>query len=246
MITSATALGHLLVRKLETYGPLADEDKAALLAITAEVRRVEAGKDLVQEGASPESVLVIVEGFACRYQLFPCGSRHITAYLLPGDLSDVDVSLLPSMDHSIGTLSACLVAQLAPAVVQDLLQRPGLAPALRLATLAEIANLREWLVNLGLRRSANRVAHLLCGLLARLRAVGLADHDSFDFPLTQTDLADTMGMSTVHMNRSLQELRSAKLIELRRSRLTICDLPKLKAFAHSENKYLHLDQRAVA
>ena len=243
---AAIAMAHLLVRRLETLSCLRDEDKSALLGIRAEICRVEAGKDLVVEGAPPEGVFVIVKGFACRYQLSTCGTRHITAYLLPGDFCDLDVLLLARMDHSIGALSTCTVAKLAPTTVQDLLQRPALVRALRLATLAETANLRDWLVNVGTRRAVKRVAHLLCGLHVRLRSVGLADHNSFDLPLTQDHLADTMGLSSVHINRSLKELKSAKLIELHRGRVTISDLPKLEAFAQFENKYLHLDERAAA
>ena len=236
---------RLLVRRLELFGRLPDEDKGALLSVSAEARIVQAGKDIVLEGALPEGVFVIVKGFACRYQLSRCGSRHITAYLLPGDLSDLDVSLLSRTDHSIGALSSCTLAQLSLATVQELLMRPALARALRLATLAETANLREWLVNLGTRRAPHRLAHLFCGLLVRLRAVGQADRDSFDFPLTQTDLADTLGMSTVHLNRSLQDLRNAQLIELRRNRLTIPNSSKLEAFAQFEARLPHLERTAA-
>ena len=245
MTEVASAAARLLLMRLEVFGRLPDDDKTTLLSANTETRRIQAGKDFVLEGASPQGVFVIEEGFACRYHLSLCGSRHITAYLLPGDFCDLDVLLLSRMDHSIGALSTCTVAQIAPSIVQDLLGRPALARALRLATLAETANLREWLVNVGTRRAPARVAHLLCGLLARLRSVGLADLDSFNLPLTQTDLADTMGMSTVHMNRSLQELRNAQLIELRQSRLTILDKSRLEAFAHFEANFPNLERTAA-
>ena len=245
MNKGANAAARLLLKRLEVFGRLPDEDKAALLSVGTETRRIQAGKDFVLEGASPEGVFVIEDGIACRYHLSSCGSRHITAYLLPGDFCDLDALLQSRMDHSIGALSTCTVAQLAPTIVQDLLDRPALARALRLATLDETANLREWLVNIAKRRAVARVAHLLCGLLARLRKVGLADFDSFDFPLTQTDLADTLGMSTVHMNRSLQELRNAQLIELRRNRLTISDPSKLEALARFQGNLPNLEKTAA-
>lgn len=241
-----SAAGSLLVRRLELYGLLPDEDRAALFGIRADMRRLKAGEDFVREGATPEGVFVVVDGFACRYQLSYNGARHITAYLLPGDLCDLDIQLFSHMDHNIGALSACTVAQLTLATVQGLLGRPALARAMRLVTLAEVANLREWLVNVGTRQAPHRVAHLLCGLLARLRAVGLADADSFDFPLTQIDLADTMGMSAVHMNRALQELRKARLIELRRNRLTIFNPPELQAFAQFDQKNIQTLERTAA
>lgn len=239
----ATA-GRLLVRKLETYGTLPGDDRAALTSIGAESRVVETGHDIALEEAQPQGFYVVVEGFACRYKLAQSGQRNIIAYLLPGDFCDLD--LLPRMDHSIGALSKCTVARLLPSTVQDLRQRPTVARALRLATLAEVANTREWLVNVGGRRAIVRVAHLLCELFARLHAVGLTEKGSFGLPLTQSDLADTLGISTVHMNRSLQGLRDAKLLSMRHGRVTIDDLPRLEEFAQFKPHYLYLDAKSAA
>jgi CRP-like cAMP-binding protein len=124
-----------------------------------------------------------------------------------------------------------------------LLERPNIARALWAAALVDEATLREWLVNLGGRPADERVAHLLCELLLRLRAVGLANGNSYELPLTQAELADTMGLSHVHMNRVIQRLRGEKLITLKGKNLVILDVERLKAFSGFNPNYLHILNR---
>jgi CRP-like cAMP-binding protein len=169
------------------------------------------------------------------------------AYLVPGDLCDLDVALLDTMDHTISTLSACEVVRLAPETVADLLDNhPQIARALRKAQLVDEATLREWLVNVGRRSTAERMAHLFCELLLRLQAVGCASEDTYALPLTQIDLADTLGITSVHVNRTLQDFRRAGLIDLKRRRLKILDLPRLRALAEFRPNYLHQRGQAAA
>jgi len=123
---------------------------------------------------------------------------------------------------------------------------PAVARSLRISTLVDEATLREWLLNVGRRTAVERIAHLFCELLLRLQAVGLVSENSVALPLTQVDLADTTGLSTVHVNRALQELRRQGLIELTRGRLTILNQPRLRALAEFKANYLHLGERAVA
>ncbi|KAA0121633.1 Crp/Fnr family transcriptional regulator [Methylobacterium sp. P1-11] len=234
------------VRKLEGFTSLPEADRAALLKVSEDVQLVPAGTDLVREGDPPAGVFLILDGIACRYKLRAGGARQIMAYLVPGDACDLDVALLEFMDHSITTLSDCTVVRIAPETVRDLLHRPAVAAALRKSTLVDEATLREWLLNVGRRSAVERLAHLFCELFLRLRAVGRADENAFALPLTQQDLADTTGQSTVHVNRALQELRSRGMIELQQRRLTILDLPKLKQLAEFKSGYLHLGERRAA
>jgi CRP-like cAMP-binding protein len=244
--STATA-GNPLIRKLEAFTSLSDADRAMLARISAEPRRIAPGSDLVREGDAPEGVFLVMKGMAFRHKLRANGARQIMAYLVPGDLCDLDVVLLSEMDHTITTLSACEVVRLAPETVADLLvNHPRIARGLRKAQLVDEATLREWLVNVGRRSASERLAHLFCELLLRLRAVGLAPGAICDLPVTQVDLADTTGLTPVHVNRTLQELRQQRLIDLRSRQLTVLDLPRLRRLAEFRPNYLHLGDQAAA
>jgi len=179
-----------------------------------------------------------------RYKLLPDGGRQIMAYLVPGDFCDLHVSILGEMDHGIGALSACEVAYISRRTVEDLTtNRPAITRALWWATLVDEGTLREWLVNMGRRPADQQMAHLFCELLVRLQSVGLATQTSYEFPLTQAELADTLGVSDVHVNRMLQQLRADGLITLQGKRLTIPDVERLHEFAGFDPNYLHLTKR---
>lgn len=246
MISSGPNVSGHLVRKLEAFGPLPEKDKGVLDGIGADARSVPSGTDLIREGDSPDGVFLILDGFACRYKLRANGMRQIMAYLVPGDFSDLDAALLSHMDDSIATLSACQVVRIAPETIQDLLRRPALARALRMVTLVDAATAREWLVNLGRRSAIERLAHLFCELSSRLAVVGLVERGGYRLPITQANLADTTGLSAVHVNRSLRDLRDAGLIELQRQHLAILDLPRLQELADFRPNYLHVGGLAAA
>lgn len=228
-----------LICKLEAFVSLSQEDRTALEQLSAGARLVEPRTDLQRDGEMATDAVLVLDGFACRYKHRVTGDRQILAYLLPGDLCDVDAPHLGRMDHAVGTLSTCLVARISRETLATLMaQQPTVARALRLAKLAEEATTREWLVNLGTRSAAERMSHLFCELLTRLEAVGLAEDDGCKLPITQLDLADTLGLSNVHVNRTLQELRSRGLVELRGRSLKLRDLPSVRALAEFSPAYL--------
>jgi CRP-like cAMP-binding protein len=231
---------NLLARKLENFAALSDDDRRLLDDVTRTVREVEARRDLIEEGDRPDDVHLIVEGFACRYKITADGKRQIMAYLVPGDFCDLHVFILKEMDHAIGTLSPCRVVEIPRERIDAMTERPALARALWWATLVDEAILREWLVNIGTRDAAQAMAHLFCELLLRLRAVGLADGGGYELPITQAELGDTLGLSTVHVNRSLQALRHEGLITLEGRHLRILDPERLFAFSGFHPNYLHL------
>jgi CRP-like cAMP-binding protein/CheY-like chemotaxis protein len=236
-----------LIGKLERFAPLSDADRSLLEQICANPRIIPPHTNLVREGDKPDGVFLVLSGFACRHKLRATGARQINAYLLPGDLCDLDVALLDEMDHTITTLSACKVVRLAPELVADLLaHHPRIARALRKNQLVDEATLREWLMNVGRRSAVERLAHLFCEVLLRLRAVGLTIETSCKLPLTQVDLADTTCITPVHVNRSLRELRRRELIELEGGRLKILDYAGLRALAEFRANYLHLADCAAA
>jgi CRP-like cAMP-binding protein len=231
-----------LIRKLSNYIDLPQADRTVLEALSRKPEHIAAHTDLIREGAAPDRVYLILTGWACRYKVLPDGQRQIMAYLIPGDLSDQRIFVLRRMDHSIATMTAASVVAIPAQTMIDLTRRhPRIAQALWWNTLVDEAITREWVVNVGQRKALERVAHLICEVFVRARAVGLSDGLSFDFPVTQTDLADTVGLTLVHTNRMLQELRAEGLIAWTRHRLAILDFDRLAALSMFNPQYLHLE-----
>lgn len=231
-------------RKLEHGAALSDTDRRSLERSVRETREVGPRADIIREGARPDDVYLVLTGLACRYKLLEEGQRQIMAFLIPGDMCDLHVAILGRMDHAIGTLAPSKVAYIPQQAIQEITTKhPNLNRALWWNTLVDEATLREWLVSMGRRPADKRLAHLCCELLVRMRSVGLADGNTIDLPLTQDDLADTLGISTVHVNRVLQQLRDDGLITFRDKKLTVHDVPRLQAFSGFDPNYLHLDNR---
>ena len=231
-----------LIRKLEQFTHLSGEDTAVLdLAASERVRRFSPREDIIREGDRPRDVNLFLTGWACRYKQLEDGRRQIVAFFLPGDLCDHNVFILREMDHHIAALTPVTVAELSQESFERItLGHPRILQALWWETLVNASVQREWTVNLGQRDAAERMAHLFCELFVRLRGVGLTEGDGCEFPLTQADLAEATGMSTVHVNRTLQELRGRGLLILKGRRLTIPDLDGLMAAGLFNPNYLHL------
>jgi CRP-like cAMP-binding protein len=235
-----------LHRKLAHFAPLTGDDRQALDARLRFVHRFGPHEDLFRHGEDPRHVNVILEGWACRYKQFEDGRRQTLALFLPGDMCDPHVFLLDRMSHSLGSLTPVTVARIPFDEISGLMDFSAtLHRALLLEVLITTEVQREWTLSLGRRTSLERLAHLFCELALRLRSVGLTDRGSFDLPLTQADLADALGLSTVHVNRMLQELRATGLVEQRARRLTIYDEQGLRALAMFDPSYLHLNQIAL-
>jgi CRP-like cAMP-binding protein len=230
-----------LVRKLQLLSPLTDSQALAIQSMFTGSRRVPGGEDVICEGDRPPSISLMLEGLACRYKTLPDGRRQIMGFLIAGDLIDVYGYMIGDMDHSVGALTACRVAVAPNQKVSEALdQHGGLAVALWAETVAEGAVAREWLVGLGRRSAYSRIAHLLCEVTARLQSVGQADGAICDLPLTQQELADSLGLSLVHVNRVLQRLRASGLISLGRGFLRVHDLQGLQHAGEFDPSYLRL------
>ena len=233
-----------LVAKLETTRKLPNEDREALERVSEGARDMGARRNIIREGDKPEHVHLMVDGWAARYKLLPDGARQITAFLIPGDICDLHVSLLGEMDHSIATLTRARVVYIPRRKMDELTERPAIARAFWWATLVDEAVLRNWIVNIGRRDAYEAIGHLICELYLRMRNVGLTTDHSFELPLTQEEIADALGLTPVHVNRTLQRMRSEGLISLRRSALTIHDYGRLQDASGFNPNYLHLE-RAV-
>jgi CRP-like cAMP-binding protein len=241
-------MAHPLIRKLEQLTWLSADDQRLLERLTWEhVRRIGPREDIVCEGDGPGEIHLILSGWACRSKLLEDGRGAILAFLLPGDLCDLDSFLLRTMDHSVGALTAVTVAGIPRPLFEDLmLHHARIAQALWRQVLIDAAIQREWTLNLSQRTAYERLCHLLCELFLRLRTVGLTQGSSCELPVTQAKLAEATGLTLVHLNRMLQELRAANLVVLKSKTLTIPDLEALMSAALFNPAYLHLEQAGEA
>jgi len=239
MLRTDGRAGNPLVAKLLQFMPLSSVEVDFLETLCAREERFSHGQIIFNEGAAPRSAFVVTRGMACRYRLLPDGRRQILSFLIPGDLSELHVFLLKTMDHSIGAIMSTRIAAIERDIVVDIAtNRPRLGAALWWCAMQEAAIARERIVALGRRNARGRVAYLLCELVWRQQAIQLAEGDTIRLPLTQTDLGDALGLTAVHVNRVLQRFRQDKLIELRERRLTVADFAKLQAVAGLKPAYL--------
>jgi len=230
-----------LFRRLQLYGPLEPDERRGLEAAFAGVRTVEANHDLIAEGARPAFVGVLLDGLLCRYKVLPGGERQIVALPTPGDMFDLQGLVLRRMDHSIGAVARSTVAFATLQAAHELMDaHPRLAALFWRDAVVECSILREWVVNCGRRTAYARMAHLFCELSARLAAVGLGKGGAYPLPLTQADLADALGLSVVHVNRTLQQLRAERLVAFKGRRLSILDRAGLIAAGGFRADYLHV------
>ncbi|GAB2794566.1 Crp/Fnr family transcriptional regulator [Halomonas shantousis] len=232
------------IQKLNNFQEHSADEIAILEDAVSGVVDVDKGIDILNERQRPGDVQLLIDGWACRYSVTRQGKGQIMAYLLPGDLCDVHVTLLNRMmDHSIRTLSRAKVASIPRRKMEDIIDNhPRLARSLFWSTLVDESILRMWLLNLGARPANRRLAHLFCELLVRSRAAGLTANHSFYLPLTQAELGEAMGITIVHTNRVMQKLRSEGLITFRQKHLQINDWEAFKSFSEFESTYLHLER----
>lgn len=233
-------MANRFVEKLSRLAELTPNAIAALEAATAHPRRYAARQDLIREGDQPGPMFVVLEGWVCRYKILPGGTRQIMAFLMSGDACDLHVKLLAEMDHGIQAVTPALVATVSRATMQTMMdEHPAIARAMYVAQLVDEGIMRAWIVSMGRRSSIERVAHLVCELYLRARNIGLTHTDEFALPLSQLVLADALGMTAVHINRVLKELRLAGAMAISRGSVTILNSRQLVQIAGFDENYLH-------
>jgi CRP-like cAMP-binding protein len=236
-----------MIRKLESIFTLTDDERQALEALPMQLAVIKDHQDIVREGDRPSRSCLILSGFTATYKITGGGKRQIVSFGIPGDIPDLQSLHLKVLDISISTVSQCRVGFITHDDLRDLCTRyPRIAAAFWRETLIEGAIFREWVTNVGRREAYSRMAHLLCELLVRLRAVGLAEDTSCDLPITQGEFADALGITTVHVNRVLKELRADGLVELKGDWLNIPDWDRLKEVGEFDPTYLHLESDQAA
>lgn len=238
----------VLKLQIESFAELPSCDRTLIERLAARsVRELAPRRDLLREGERPRAINLILDGWACRYKQFADGRRQIVGFHIPGDLCDPSLGVVDAMDHSIAAVTRLRYAEIPLAEVETLAaQSPSIARALRWSEQVNAAVAREWVANVGQRSAHERIAHLFCEMFLRLRAVGLTDGNRCDFPLTQTDLACATGLTAVHVNRTLQEMRRQGLLEFGFRKLVVPDLEALKRAGTFSANYLHLGRNPRA
>jgi CRP-like cAMP-binding protein len=246
MAKAPTSLPTVLNRMLDKFAlraPLDEGDRRALLGLPYRLQTFEAAKYVVREGSSVSHSALIVNGFAIRHKLTVDGDRQIVSVHVPGDFVDLEGSLLTTADHNVQTLTRCELALVPVAAIRELIHtHPMVAHAMWVDTLVDASIYREWVMNVGRRDARARVAHLLCEFARRLEVVGLGNNGGYELPMTQEQLADATGLTSVHVNRTLKGLEAEKLVERNKRHVGIPDWERLRSVAGFNETYLHLDQ----
>jgi CRP-like cAMP-binding protein len=238
-MTTAPSMARMTLR-LSSFAALSPEDVHALEVAAGPARLHRPHEDLIREGESTAHISLLASGFAVGCRMLADGRRQIVSYLIPGDVCDPRLLLLPVAGHTVSTLTTSNVVLFARDALLTLIERhPRIGQALCWLALQEELIAREWLVNVGQRTALERLAHLLCEIFTRMQAVGLTDGRRCELPLTQVELADTLALSTVHVNRTLQELRRQGLVSLSSGMLEIHDFSALQSVAMFTADYLH-------
>ena len=229
--------------KLRARDQIDAAEEHAIRSASSEIRDLPADKTFIYAGEPLNHSTLLLDGWMCRYKDLKDGKRQVTELHMAGDFADLHSFTLKRLDHNIMTLTPCRVAL----VPHDRLRRiteefPHLARVYWFATNLDAAIHREWEVSLGRRNAISKLASLLCELHVRLQLVGLVSGNSYALPLTQTDLAECMGLTNVHVNRTLRELRELELAEVQSGCVTIKDWAGLARLGEFDDAYLYLDR----
>lgn len=232
-----------LLKKLRLWGPIDDEQCAAVLALPYSIRRLEPGQMMVWEGEKPTHSIVLLSGYAYRQKVAGNGGRQILSIHMAGDAVDLHNALLGTADHNVQALTPVEAAFVPVDAIRALaFAMPSVGMAMWYDTLVDGSIFREWTLNIGRRDARTRVAHLLCEFAVRLMSVGLGKPSHYELPMTQEQLADATGLTSVHVNRTLKGLERDGLIKRSHRAITIDSWQDLARAGDFEPGYLHLDR----
>jgi CRP-like cAMP-binding protein len=235
-----------MLRKLQLWKALSAEEQDALLALPHRVETLESGRYIVHQGDKTEHSCLLLSGFACRQKLTRAGGRSISALHMKGDLVDLQNSLLEVADHSVLAITSAQIARIPrEAIIALAFRYPKIGLAMWYDTLVDGSIFREWLLNVTRRDAQTRIAHLICEFGVRLESLGMGDRSTYEFPMTQEQLADATGLTSVHVNRSLMELQGRGLITRTVRYVVVADWPHLADAGDFDEGYLHLPPKAA-
>ena len=229
-----------LIRKLDRLAKLQPGDHDAIRSLPFKVKTAPANGYLVREGDAVSECCVLLTGYACRHKMTSNGRRQIVSFHMPGDILDLQHLLLWQADHNVQTITEASVAWVSISHLRRLAQeRPAVNEALWRDSLIDASIFREWVLNVGRRDAKSRIAHMLCEFAARREAAGLGSPERFDLPMTQEQIGDATGLTSVHVNRMLHELARAGLIGRSKREVEITDWPRFREVADFDPAYLH-------
>lgn len=232
------------LKKVLRRDDLTAEEQQAVRNLVSSTMRVPADRVIVRAGVPLKESMILLEGWAARAKDLPSGQRQFAEIHLPGDFTDLHSFTLKRLDHDVVSITPCTLALVPHERLKAMTETlPHLTRVYWFATNLDAAIHREWALSLGRRSAISRMAHLFCELLVRLEISGLTVGNSYDFPLTQVELGESLGLTSVHVNRTLQELRRLGLIEVENRRVNILDLEALKGVAEFDPSYLYLEKR---
>lgn len=235
-----------LVRQFELHSPLSAPARQAILDLPFQLKSLEAGSYLVREGDRPLTCAVLLAGFAYRQKETSGGLRQIVSLHIPGEALDLQQLSLAVADHSVQMLTRGEVAIIEQAHLRRLMRANAeVANAVFTAVLIEGSIFREWVLNVGRRDARTRMAHLLCEFALRMEKAGLAggDGEGFELPITQEQLADAVGLTPVHVNRTLKALEATGLITRNKRNIAFPSWQRMRDVGDFNQRYLHLDGR---
>jgi CRP-like cAMP-binding protein len=229
-----------LTARLRAIVSLDDRDAALVEHLPMKMQNLSSGQDVVREGQTVDQCCMLVDGYLFRHKIAVDGKRQIVSWHVPGDIPDLYSLHLDPIDHNITALGPAVICFIPHHPFKAMLNgSPGLTHVFWRETLVDSALFREWVVSLGKRDALARI----CELATRLRVVGLATEDRFQFPASQVDVADATGMTPVHANRMIQQLRAKGLIEWEGQTIRLLNFEGLKSLAEFDEAYLHLRAR---
>lgn len=235
-------MNNPLISKYSALTKLTPKEKNTLLQLQSKREIILAGTEIIRAGQNHKSMYIIEEGWAAHYKLLADGRQQILNISLPGDFICLDATVLKTAEHSINAITDLVVSRLSPEKILDIFSHsPRLAAILCWSSVHDGAILAEQIVRVGRRNAYESIAHLLLEFLRRLDIIGMTNNNTFHFPLTQELLADTLGLTTVHVNRTIRRLRKDNLIEYSDNKMTILNLKKLRQVAGFDPIYLEQD-----
>jgi CRP-like cAMP-binding protein len=241
MSNPETAMLTPMLKKLQQWRKLDDQDCEALLALPFRIAKFRSQEYIVREGDRPVNSCLILSGFAVRHKVAGNGGRQIFSIHMKGDLADLQNSLLGTADHNLQALSHVEVAMIPVKAIQDIaFARPEVGKAMWYETLVEGSIFREWTLNVGRRDARTRIAHMLCEFALRLEAAGMSERNGYELPMNQEQLADALALTAVHTNRTLMALGEEGFITRTNRSVVIEDWLKLAAIGDFDASYLHL------